>query len=209
MLANGPFEAQPHAGSLPDLGRRPGARNPSVGSPEAWTSTNRSVVATTMVNSRMAMRLRKWDHDVAQVGDSREGSTESGAHRCHPTPPIAIPPGAFNLSGHEKTPGAEGPRARNCGAATAHHSRGPQSERLLPSGLYRRPRSFTGSCARAPMCACGLYRRSGLDRHSSTISPNPEGFIACQSTGAGISPSRASSPAERPGTRAIGRGRHP
>ena len=30
---------------------------------------------------------------------------------------------------------------------------------LLPSGLYRRPRSLTGSCATG---ACGLYRRSGV-----------------------------------------------
>jgi len=30
---------------------------------------------------------------------------------------------------------------------------------LLPSGLYRRPRSLTGSCAWG---ACGLYRRSGV-----------------------------------------------
>jgi hypothetical protein len=32
---------------------------------------------------------------------------------------------------------------------------------LLLSGLYRRPRTLTGSCA---FCACGLYRRSGIGR---------------------------------------------
>jgi len=35
-----------------------------------------------------------------------------------------------------------------------------EQHNLLPSGLYRRPRSFTGSCARKG--ARGLYRRSGM-----------------------------------------------
>jgi hypothetical protein len=37
---------------------------------------------------------------------------------------------------------------------------------LLPSGLYRRLRSLTGSCVRN---ACGLYRRSGIGLHALTL----------------------------------------
>jgi len=49
-------------------------------------------------------------------------------------------------------------------------------ENLLPSGLYRRPRSFTGSCVAAfyALDACGLYRRSGMSANTA-LSPCPEG----------------------------------
>jgi hypothetical protein len=73
-----------------------------------------------------------------------------------------------------KKPGAGGPRVNNCRSGD-HGSWRSAVVRLLPSGLYRRLRSFTGSCVRAPTRACGLYRRSGLDHHNSVISPNPEG----------------------------------
>ena len=50
--------------------------------------------------------------------------------------------------------------------------------RLLPSGLYRRLRSRTGSCSRDTALARGLYRRSGLGRHHPPASPNPEGYAS-------------------------------
>jgi hypothetical protein len=43
---------------------------------------------------------------------------------------------------------------------------------LLLSGLYRRPRSFTGSCA---FCARGLYRRSGI--RSQDLHPAPKAVL--------------------------------
>jgi len=41
-----------------------------------------------------------------------------------------------------------------------------QVSNLLPSGLYRRLRSFTGSCVKD---ACGLYRRSGIGSSILTL----------------------------------------
>ena len=70
--------------------------------------------------------------------------------------------------------------------------------RLLPSGLYRRLRSFTGSCARAPTIACGLYRRSGLGHHSSTASPNPEGSSTVFTLPMRAMAVKTASPANRP-----------
>ena len=87
------------------------------------------------------------------------------------------------IPGHKKARGQKPSGLERCGveATRACTESVPTNALCSPSPIRTIPSApESHRIVRLCMtCACGLYRRSGLDRHYSTISPNPEGLCAC------------------------------
>ena len=139
------------------------------GSPERWTIAKTTIVAANRIETSQAIRLRTMRIMRAQNRKRRFPGTANGDDLPDQWPPARR---ARKTRGHAAIGQIEGIRKMH--HATPHRIAAkvatPSPIRTVPSA----PEFHRIMLVASPR-ARGLYRRSGLDRHSSRSHPNPEG----------------------------------
>ena len=159
-------------------GSLPGGIKAFAGSPERWSNANTALMAvnTTIAvySKRVAIKRAIASDSVRRdlIRDQFEPAYDDAFGTARAT--------TANRAGNKKRPLrlAVGRRTISRDSQSkAGQSSGPLM-RLLPSGLYRRLRNFTGSCRWCNQPLAGFHRRSGLGRHRTRPHPNPEGLFS-------------------------------